>query len=69
MKRMVRLEQSDIELAITKALAECAEIMIPGTSKWILIKADKAGERDGLAYVCDVTKADLVDDSESHVDG
>lgn len=69
MKRMVRLEQSDIELAIAKALAECGEIMITGTSQWKLIKADKPGERDGIAYVCDVTKMDMVDDSESHVDG
>jgi hypothetical protein len=56
MERMVRLTQSDIELAIAKALREVGEQAIAGTSVWKLLKGDKPGEKDGLAYVCQVEK-------------
>jgi hypothetical protein len=56
MRRSARLDQADIELAIKKALAECGEIMINGSGSWKLIKADKPGERDSLAFICEIVK-------------
>lgn len=56
MKRSARLEQSDIEIAIGKALKECGEKMVPGSGSWKLLKADNKGEHDSIAFVCDIEK-------------
>jgi hypothetical protein len=63
MKRSARLEQIDIELAIAKALKEVNETMVMGTGSWKLMRADKPGEKDSVAFICDIVKVDHVKES------
>lgn len=56
MKTFVRLEQSDIEFAINAELRRIGNRMVNGKGTWKLIKADQTGEKDAIAFECEIEK-------------
>jgi hypothetical protein len=54
MKRYIRLEQTDIEFAIAQELKRIGSKIKSGRSSWKLIKADHEGEKDAIAFECEV---------------
>ena len=54
MRKYIRLEQHDIEFAINQELKRIGCRMKENHGKWKLIKADQAGEKDGIAFECEV---------------
>jgi hypothetical protein len=56
MKTFVRLEQCDIEFAINGELKKIGNRMANGKGTWKLVKADQAGEKDAIAFECEIEK-------------
>lgn len=54
MKRYIRLEQADIEFAIAQELKRIGSKIKSGRASWKLLKADHEGEKDAIAFECEV---------------
>jgi len=54
MKKYVRLEQKDIEFSIQNELARIGYDMVNSRGSWKLIRATEEGERDSIAFECEI---------------
>ena len=64
MKKYARLEQKDIEFAIKNELARISLEMVGNSGSWKLIKATEQGERDAIAFECQIESIGAKGDDE-----
>lgn len=63
-KKYARLEQKDIEFAIKNELARVGLNMVGNAGSWKLIKATEQGEKDAIAFECQIENVGVKDDEE-----
>lgn len=63
MKRYVRLDQADLELAINNELRRVG-CKMNGPGGWKIIKAENTSESDAIAFECEVKNLDEEDEEE-----